>query len=68
MLTIVNNKNGADLTGADLIWGRFDLLPFKYEKFEDTKGVLIRSREWKDRQHNRQKKDKTTNNDLQYIT
>jgi hypothetical protein len=33
MLTIVNNKNGADLTGADLTradmtWGRFDLLPW----------------------------------------
>jgi hypothetical protein len=27
MLTIVNNKNGADLTGADLTWGRFDLGP-----------------------------------------
>jgi hypothetical protein len=37
------------------------------EEFEDTKGVII-IRKSKDRQHNGQnKKDKTTNNDLQNI-
>ena len=36
-------------------------------KIENTKGA-IRSRKWKNRQYNdKQKKDKTTNNDLQNI-
>jgi len=37
------------------------------EEFEDTKGVIRKSK--KDRQHNgRKKKDKRTNSDLQNIT
>ena len=38
------------------------------EKFEDTKGVIRRSKS-KDRQHNGQnKKDKRTNNDTKHYT
>ena len=43
------------------------LLYLLVRKFEDTKRV-IRSRKWKDRQHNGQKKKvKSTNNDLENI-
>ena len=40
-----------------------------YEEIEDTKGVIRIRKSKKDTQHNGQKKkDKRTNNDLQYIT
>jgi hypothetical protein len=39
------------------------------EEIEDTKGVIRIRKSKKDKQHNGQKKkDKRTNNDLQYIT
>ena len=38
------------------------------EEFEDTKGVIRIRKSKKDRQHNGQKRDKRTNNDLQNTT
>jgi hypothetical protein len=41
---------------------------FKYEEFEDTKGVIRSRKSKKNRKHNGQKKKhKRTNNDLQSI-
>jgi hypothetical protein len=37
MLTIVNNKNGADLTWGRFDWGRFDLGPI----WSASSGVMV---------------------------
>ena len=48
------------------LWHLLVLLWISNKEFDDTKGV-IRILKSKDRQHNGQKKDKMTNDDLQNI-
>jgi hypothetical protein len=45
------------------------IITWNYEKFKDTKGLIISRKSKKDGQYNDQKKkDKRTNNDLQNTT